>query len=71
MNKSNSGVPGLASNPRIEQFKESASILKRTAFPEIEGSAFSFLPVFAEPVKTTESPSFTKSKILPGSPQIN
>jgi beta-xylosidase len=26
------------SNPRIEQFKESASILKRTAFPEIDGN---------------------------------
>ena len=55
--RSNSGVPGFASSPKIEQFRESASILKRTAFLETEGKDFSFLPVFAEPVNKTESPS--------------
>lgn len=33
VNRSNSGVPGVASGPRTAQFRESASALKRTARP--------------------------------------
>jgi hypothetical protein len=54
-NRSNSSVPGAASGPRIEQFKESASWLKRTVFSTTDGVSLSFRPVTAEPVNATAS----------------
>ena len=54
-NSSNSSVPGVASGPRIEQFSESASALKRTASPTTAGWLRSRLAVAAEPVKATVS----------------
>ena len=55
INKSNSGVPGTASSPNTEAFKESASILKGTASSIIRACDFNNLPVVAEPVKVTTS----------------
>ncbi len=53
--RSNSGVPATASGPRIEQFSESASALKRTASACTTGCERSFCAVEAEPVKNTRS----------------
>ena len=48
-------VPGDASLPKIEQFKESASILNGIEFSIKLLLAFSFLPVEALPVNVTIS----------------
>ena len=53
INKSNSGVPGVAYFPKIVAFKESASKLKLTLFSAICGKPFNFLPVAALPVNVT------------------
>ena len=53
--RSNSGVPGPASGPRIAAFRLSASMVKRTEFSTIAGWLRSFRPVSAEPVKVTTS----------------
>ena len=52
--RSNSGVPGAASGPRIEQFSESASALNRTALPTIAGWVRSRRAVDAEPVNADD-----------------
>ena len=53
--RSNSGVPGWASGPRIEQFSESASALNLTDRPTITGCARSCRAVAADPVNDTRS----------------
>ena len=53
--RSNSGVPGPASGPRIEQFSESASALNRTDRSTTAGCARSCRAVAAEPVNDTRS----------------
>ena len=55
MNKSNSGVPGTASSPKIEAFNESASIVNGTDSSMILGCDFNNLPVVAEPVNVITS----------------
>ena len=45
MNKSNSGVSGVACFPKMVAFKESASKLKETLSCAIRGDAFKSLPV--------------------------
>ena len=64
INKSNSGVPGTASSPKIEAFKESDSIVKGTASLIILGCAFNILPIAAEPVKVTTSCDSTVSNMV-------
>ena len=54
-NRSNSGVPGAASGPRIEEFSESVSATKRTEWRTTAGCVRSFAAVDAEPVKDTTS----------------
>ena len=71
MNRSNSSVPGTASGPRIEQFSESASMLKRTEFFRTAAPLLSFCPVAAEPVKATTSCSSRWSSISPALPHTN
>ena len=71
MNKSNSTVPGTASRPRTEQFKESASILNGTALSINLGCDFNILPVSADPVKVTMSPVSTLSIIPLALPHIS
>ena len=55
MNRSNSGVPGAASGPRIEALRLSRSATKRTDSRPITGCDCSFIAVAAEPVKLTTS----------------
>ena len=54
-NRSNSGVPGLASGARIAALSESRSATKRTASRAITGWCCSFSEVAAEPVNDTTS----------------
>ena len=61
INKSNSGVAGVASGPNTIAFKESASKLKGTPRSTKWGCNFSRNPVAFEPVKVTTSPSDTAS----------
>jgi hypothetical protein len=55
MNKSNSGVPGPASGPRTDALRLSRSAMKRTDSRAITGCDWSFIAVWAEPVKETTS----------------
>ena len=71
MKISNSGVPGMASSPKIHAFNESASILKGTDSLIILECAFNNLPVVAEPVNVTTSCESTVSKIVLAEPDIN
>ena len=52
---SNSGLSGETSAPRMQQLRESASILNVTDSDKIRGCAFSIFPVEAEPVNVTTS----------------
>ena len=70
-NRSNSGVPGPASGPKIAAFNESASKLKGTEFSIICGCTFKARPVVADPVNVTTSRSSTKSRILRAEPQTS
>ena len=54
-NRSNSGVPGAASGPRIEALRLSRSAMKRTLSRAMTGWVWSFIAVCAEPVKLTTS----------------
>ena len=71
MKRSNSAVPGIASSPKTEQLRESASMLKETAFSISIGLDFNIIPVEALPVKVTISPVSTWSIIPLALPQIN
>jgi hypothetical protein len=53
--RSNSGLSGVASGPRIEALSESCSAMKRTLSRTITGWLLSFAAVAAEPVKETTS----------------
>ena len=68
---SNSGVPGTASSPNTQEFKESASILNGTASLIILGCDFNILPVTADPVNVTTSCDSTESNILLAEPEIS
>ena len=70
-NRSNSGVPGPASGPRIAAFRLSASIVKRTEFSTIALWVRSLRPVWAEPVKVTTSCPVTWSSRSPTPPQTS
>ena len=59
MYKLNSSVPGVASSPRIEAFRESASILNGTASSIKFESYFNIFPVDADPVNVTTSSQLT------------
>ena len=68
-NSWNSSVPGAASGPRIEQFSESASALKRTDWPSTTGWPRRRLAVAAEPVKAMVSCPVRWSSRSPTPPQ--
>ena len=55
MNRSNSGVSGPASAPRMAAFRLSASMVKRVELATSAGCVRSRAPVSAEPVKVTTS----------------
>ena len=69
--RSNSGVPGPASGPRIEQLSESASAVKRTARAVSVGWVRSCWAVDAEPVNETRSCSVRWSNRSPTEPARN
>ena len=69
--RSNSGVPGPASGPRIEQLSESASALNRTERPTTTGCARSCRAVAADPVNDTRSCSVRWSNRSPALPQTS
>ena len=71
MYRSNSGVPGPASGPRIEQFSESASALNRIDRPTMAGWARSCRAVAADPVNATRSCSPRWSNRPPMLPQTS
>ncbi len=66
--RSNSGVPGVASGPRIEQLSESASALNRTPRETTVGCERSRCAVEAEPVKPSRSCSSRWSSRSPALP---
>ena len=66
--RSNSGVPGSASGPRIEQFSESASAVNRTPFGDDHGVGAQPLRGAADPVKPTTSCSVRWSSRSPALP---
>ena len=53
--RSNSGVPGAASGPRMQEFSESVSAVKRTECAITAGCVRSLAAVLAEPVNATAS----------------
>ena len=69
--RSNSGVPGPASGPRIAALRLSASIVKRVEFSTIAAPERSLRPVQAEPVKVTTSCPVTWSSRSPVEPAIS
>ena len=71
INKSNSGVPGTASSPKIDAFNESASMVNGTDSCSILGCDFNNLPVVAEPVNVITSWLSTVSKMFLAVPEIN
>ena len=71
MYRSNSGVPGPDSGPRMEQFSESASALNRMERSTMAGWARSCLAVAADPVKDTRSCSPRWSNRPPMLPQTS
>ena len=71
MKISNSGWSGVTSLPRIQQFRESASMVKGTASSINRGCDFSILPVDALPVNVTTSELITLSRIPLALPQIS
>ena len=70
-NRSNSGVPGVASGPSTAAFSESRSATKRTALREIAGWLRSFSEVSIEPVKATRSWPVRWSSRSPVPPATN
>ena len=52
---SNSAMPGRTSGASIQQFSESASMVKCIASDKIRGCDFNIRPVLADPVKVTTS----------------
>ena len=69
--RSNSGVPGAASGPRIDRFSESASPVNRTLRATRSGCVRSFAAVDAEPVNPTLSCSVRWSNRSPRPPATN
>ncbi len=69
--RSNSGVPGAASGPRIDRFSESASPVNRTRAPTSTGCVRSLAAVDAEPVNATLSCSVRWSNRSPMPPATN
>ena len=70
-NRSNSGVPGAASGPRIEALRLSRSAMKRTLSRAMTGWVWSFIAVAAEPVKETTSCRVRWSSRSPVEPPMN
>jgi len=70
-NSSSSGVPAAASGPRIEEFSESVSAVKRTELAVTIGCWRSLSAVAAEPVKDTTSWQVRCSNRSPTPPQIS
>ena len=69
MNKSNSGVPGLASGPRMQELRLSASMFMRTADSITRGCFFNKSAVSAEPVNAIASWPVTLSVNSRAEPQ--
>ena len=69
--RSNSGVPGTASGPRMDALSESVSAVNATDSPITRGCCCNFSAVHLEPVNAIVSWQFRWSNKSPTPPQIS